>query len=122
MTCEICSTKEAVFHIKQIIGKDEIELHLCEKCARLRGITKNEDTIDFSISQLLTGLVDTKSLPKKSGNEIAECPTCGFTVTKFKNSVNWGAASASSPSPNRSGIFSIKCTPRCNIRANCRVK
>jgi protein arginine kinase activator len=84
MVCEICSNNEAVFHIKQIIGKEEIELHLCEKCARLRGITKNEDTIDFSISQLLTGLVDTKSLPKKSGNEVAECPACGFTVSKFK--------------------------------------
>jgi protein arginine kinase activator len=84
MTCEICSTNEAVFHIKQIIGKDEIELHLCEKCARLRGITKNENTIDFSISQLLTGLVDTKSVMKKSGNVQAECPACGFTLNKFK--------------------------------------
>lgn len=84
MMCEICSTNEAVFHIKQIIGKDEIELHLCEKCARLRGITKNEDAIDFSISQLLTGLVDTRALPKKSGTETVECPSCGFTVAKFK--------------------------------------
>jgi protein arginine kinase activator len=84
MTCEICSTNEAVFHIKQIIGKDEIELHLCEKCARLRGITKNDNSIDFSISQLLTGLVETKALPQKGGNETTECPACGFTVQKFK--------------------------------------
>jgi protein arginine kinase activator len=84
MTCEICSVNEAVFHIKQVIGKDEIELHLCEKCARLRGITKNENTIDFSISQLLTGLVDTKSVVKKSGAPVVECPACGFTLNKFK--------------------------------------
>ncbi|MBN2351823.1 MAG: UvrB/UvrC motif-containing protein [Spirochaetales bacterium] len=84
MLCEICSANEAVFHIKQVIGKDEIELHLCEKCARLRGITKNENTMDFSISQLLTGLVDTKSIVKKSGAAAAECPACGFTLNKFK--------------------------------------
>jgi protein arginine kinase activator len=85
MMCEICSTNEAVFHIKQIIGKEEIELHLCDKCARLRGITKNENAIDFSISQLLTGLVDAKAVIKKTGAvAVAECPACGFTINKFK--------------------------------------
>ncbi|MBN1523515.1 MAG: UvrB/UvrC motif-containing protein [Spirochaetales bacterium] len=84
MTCEICNAKEAVFHIKQIIGKDEIELHLCDKCAQLRGITKSENAMDFSISQLLTGLVDTKTVIKKNANEIQECAQCGYTLTKFK--------------------------------------
>lgn len=84
MLCEICSVNEAVFHVKQIIGKEEIELHLCEQCAKLKGITKSENTIDFSISQLLTGLVDKKSGRKKSQSEVQECPHCGLSLAKFK--------------------------------------
>lgn len=92
MICEICSSNEAVFHIKQVIGKEEIELNLCERCARLRGITKNENAIDFTISQLLTGLVDMKSVLKKTPGDVTECPRCGFTLAKFKKQGKLGCS------------------------------
>jgi protein arginine kinase activator len=81
--CEICGTREAVIHIQQITGNDEIELHLCEKCAASKGITTSEDRLDFSITNLLTGLVDVKSVSKASETK-KNCPQCGLTLSKFK--------------------------------------
>lgn len=84
MLCEICQAKEAVFHLRQVIGKEEIELHLCESCAKLKGIEKSEQRLDFSISQLLTGMVDSKILRKKPTFELEKCPHCGQSLQAIK--------------------------------------
>ena len=85
MLCEICAVKKSVFHIKQIIGKEIIELHLCESCASLRGIGTKKEQMDFSISNLLTDLVEVESTAKKSAKKNI-CKKCGFTLSKFKKS------------------------------------
>jgi protein arginine kinase activator len=92
MLCEICNTNEAIFHVKQIIGKDELEMHLCESCARLKGISKNENNVDFSISQLLTGLVDIKTGVTKTAADAPECSQCGFTLARFRKTGRLGCA------------------------------
>ncbi len=89
MTCEICCIKEAVFHIKQIVGKEEIELHLCQSCAAIRGINTSTNNGDVSISQLLTNLIDIKSNLKKTQAK-AVCPKCAYTFDKFKKSGRLG--------------------------------
>jgi protein arginine kinase activator len=91
MTCEICCIKEAVFHIKQIVGKEEIELHLCQSCAAVRGINTSTSEGDVSISDLLTNLMDIKSHLKKSQKKVV-CPQCGFTFDKFKKSGRLGCS------------------------------
>jgi protein arginine kinase activator len=91
MTCEICCIKEAVFHIKQIVGKEEIELHLCQSCAAVRGINTSTNEGDISISSLLTNLMDIKSHLKKSQKKVV-CPRCGYTFDKFKKSGKMGCS------------------------------
>jgi protein arginine kinase activator len=76
MKCEICGSRKAVIHIQQVIGKERIDLHLCDSCALERGISSNEERIELSISSLLHGLVD---LRKVKGAKEKICSRCGST-------------------------------------------
>jgi protein arginine kinase activator len=77
MNCEICGAREAVIHIQQVIGKERVDLHLCEECAVERGITSSEDRIELSISNLVNGLLDVHKTKKKDTAQI--CPRCNST-------------------------------------------
>ncbi|MBN1836210.1 MAG: UvrB/UvrC motif-containing protein [Spirochaetales bacterium] len=75
MKCEICGAREAVIHIQQVIGKERVDLHLCEECAVERGITSTQDRIELSISNLINGLVEVRKKKKPAANLV--CPGCG---------------------------------------------
>jgi len=77
MKCEICGGRDAVIHIQQVIGKERVDLHLCEECAIERGITSSQDRIELSISNLINGLVDVRK--KKKSAAAQACPRCGST-------------------------------------------
>ena len=83
MKCDICGSNEAVIHIKQENGSEKLELYLCESCAASRGITATSGDVDLSVTNLLTGLVDTKECDPASAKKKV-CPRCGMTVQKFK--------------------------------------
>lgn len=74
MKCEICRNNEAVIHIQQILGKERIDLHLCEICALERGIMSDEDKEGLTLSSLLTGLIDIRDV---KGPQKSACPRCG---------------------------------------------
>lgn len=100
MKCEICGARKAVIHIQQVIGKERIDLHLCEECAVERGIVDTTDSgrgegagrdqrIDLSISSLLNGLVDIRSL---KGSQGKVCPQCGSTWELIRKREKMGCA------------------------------
>lgn len=91
MKCQICEQNTASIHVQQIIGNEVVELHLCEKCAQQRGITSEGDKIELSLSQLLTGLVDTPA-SGKSGKPADRCPTCGLTLADFRKDGKLGCS------------------------------
>lgn len=76
MKCEVCGDRKAVIHIQQVIGKEKVDLHLCEECALERGIAGGEGRIELSISSLLNGLVDMRK-PKAARDKA--CAKCGST-------------------------------------------
>lgn len=83
MKCEMCDERDAVIHVQQIMGGETIELHLCEVCAHERGISKRDDKIELSLSQLLTGLVDLDGEDQASKTP-QECPSCGLKLSSFR--------------------------------------
>jgi protein arginine kinase activator len=76
MKCEICGARKAVIHIQQVIGKERVDLHMCEECALERGITGEGEHVELSISNMLNGLVDIRNLKEKKN---AICPQCGLS-------------------------------------------
>lgn len=89
MNCEICGSNDVVVHIKQQIGNDTVQLHLCEKCANIKGIDIKQESSDLSISQLLTGLIDVKNEKKKNLTK-KKCPRCGNSYTGLKKTGKLG--------------------------------
>lgn len=74
MKCEICGARKAVIHIQQVIGKERVDLHMCEECALERGISGEGEHGELSISSMLNGLLDVRDLKKRKD---AVCPQCG---------------------------------------------
>lgn len=73
------------------MGNEVVELHLCEKCAAERGISGGGDKIELSLSQLLTGLVDTGT-SGKSEKPADRCPNCGLTLADFRKDGQLGCS------------------------------
>ncbi len=75
MRCEICGKKQAVIHIQQVIGRDKVDIHLCEGCARKRGISTGGDKVEVSVGNLISGLVKMKSKKEPAGRSCLRCGT-----------------------------------------------
>jgi len=91
MKCQICEENTASIHVQQIMGNEVVELHLCEKCAQKRGISSGGASIELSLSQLLTGLVDTEATGK-SEKSADRCPNCGLTLVEFRKDGKLGCS------------------------------
>jgi protein arginine kinase activator len=91
MKCEVCGLEEAVIHVKQIVDETETELHLCESCAVLKGISIEDNKNDFSINNLLTGLVDIDN-KSKIMNKKKQCPKCKLTHEQLQKQVKLGCS------------------------------
>ena len=89
MKCEICGARKAVIHIQQVIGKERVDLHLCEECALERGISGEGEHVELSISNMLNGLLDIRDL-KERKNTV--CPQCGSTWESIQKREKLGCA------------------------------
>ncbi len=89
--CEICGEKTSTVHVQQVMGNEIIELNLCDACAQKKGISSNDDKIELSLSQLLTGLIDLKA---DAGEEKSSesCPRCGQKLSEFRKEGRLGCA------------------------------
>ena len=80
MLCDICGSEEASLHIRQVSEGETVELALCARCAAVRGISAGEGPA-FSVSDLLTGLIDVK---RRVPARRRICPRCGQTLENLK--------------------------------------
>ena len=87
MKCDVCGGAAATIHIKQVSEDVTVELHLCEECAAAKGIGQEAERTDFSISSLLTGLVD---ITKGDQKQHKVCPACGMTIENLKKRATLG--------------------------------
>lgn len=76
MKCDNCGGGDAVIHIRQIIGSDVKDLHICQKCAAEKGILGTGEDMELSLPDILNGLVE--DLPGKETAEPEKCPSCGL--------------------------------------------
>ncbi|MCX7726135.1 MAG: UvrB/UvrC motif-containing protein [Chitinispirillaceae bacterium] len=71
--CEMCGKNQAEVHLTQIIENNTTTFHLCEECARKRGI-------DIS----LLGNSEKREEERISVSDTKRCNKCGFTYENFK--------------------------------------
>ncbi len=86
MKCHFCG-EPATVHLTQIVGGKVQKVHLCEKCAKEKGVS---DPSVFSLADILLG-GEPEGERVLSKNE-PTCPQCGFTQSDFKKTGRLGCA------------------------------
>lgn len=89
MKCEMCGKNEAIVHVRQIMGNKAVDLHLCSDCAAKSGISDQDQIVDLTVSQLLTGLMDAGEGTAEKNTE-GMCPVCGLSVQEFRRTGKTG--------------------------------
>ena len=85
MLCQECRKNEATIHIVKNIYGRQVELNLCENCARKKEELDFTFEPQFSLHKLFASMLNQGLF---NGSEVKsvsnlKCPGCGFTFTQF---------------------------------------
>lgn len=86
MLCESCHQNEASVHVTQIVDGKVRKFHLCESCAKEKGVDVHADPVDLSgmLDNLKDQLTQLKEeAPAARPARPAACPVCGMTRTEI---------------------------------------
>ena len=84
MLCSECGKNEATVHITEIEDNSVGKVHLCEECARKKGIDMSPPE---SLSEIISGMAEIKTSPEDEG---LTCRSCGLTLKDMKTSGRLG--------------------------------
>src|SRR5262245_25989151 len=89
MKCESCQKQPAVVHLTDVSNNQKREIHLCEECAKEKGVTiKSHMNKDPNFPEFLTQLVESQTEPSEEKD--IRCPRCGITYRKFRSTGKFG--------------------------------
>ncbi|MGE4157878.1 MAG: UvrB/UvrC motif-containing protein [Planctomycetota bacterium] len=98
MLCENCQKNVATVHLTEIVQKAKKEVHLCNACAKSKGISLKPF---FLLSDVL-GQMDEGEAPSQEVD--LTCPECGTTYAQFRAEGRLGC-------PNDYEVFKAQLTP-----------
>jgi protein arginine kinase activator len=79
MKCEICKTGEATVPIKQVVGGNVKDMHVCEKCAAANGFDAKSP---LSMADLLFGSTAPSEKPVPTPEK--SCAVCGMRRRDYR--------------------------------------
>ena len=90
MKCESCQKQTAVVHLTDVSNNQKREIHLCEECAKDKGVTiKSHMNKDPNFPEFLTQLVESQTEATSEEKDV-RCPRCGITYRKFRSTGKFG--------------------------------
>jgi protein arginine kinase activator len=90
MVCELCHTNHATIHITEVLNNQKKELHLCDECAKQKGVTTK---IQLSLADLVGGLVEPPKVTRQQRELMnLKCVNCGLTFQDLRQKVRLGCA------------------------------
>lgn len=97
MICDACHANPSTVHLTEIVNKKKHELHLCEDCARAKGVCVQAEFAASLAPQPLVKVTPNpmvQSSPTFRGVDLGglSCPRCGITFAQFKSSGRLGCA------------------------------
>ncbi|MGE5591620.1 MAG: UvrB/UvrC motif-containing protein [Bacillota bacterium] len=94
MLCDECKKRPATFHMTKVVNNERTELHLCEQCAREKGEIHFSVEPDFSIHQLLAGLLNYggEAGAQPDLEKVVVCSVCGSTYDEFARTGRLGCS------------------------------
>ena len=76
MRCDNCGGDNAIIHIRQIMGSDVKDVHICSECADKKGILNGGNAAEFSLPEILNGIIADITARSDAGPDA--CPSCGL--------------------------------------------
>lgn len=96
MKCDACNEAVATVHLTEIVNKKKKELHLCEKCAREKGVSVKAQFLPSEVVVPPGEVAKEKELGAAivRAEETAQlaCPVCGLTFAEFRATGRLGCA------------------------------
>jgi protein arginine kinase activator len=97
MICQECKKRPATLHFTKIVNGEKTESHLCEVCAQEKGEMFPGVMNNFSIHNLLSGLLnhnaDSAGELHVNQEEPLRCNNCGLTYKQFSKTGRFGCSS-----------------------------
>ncbi|HOK40144.1 MAG TPA: UvrB/UvrC motif-containing protein [bacterium] len=96
MKCNICKKEIATIHLTEIINNKIKEIHVCEKCAKEKGIETEKIKSSLNMADLFTSLIPDK-INNKGEEEVPsyeklKCQFCNMTFLEFRSRGKFGCA------------------------------
>jgi protein arginine kinase activator len=91
MKCDSCNENVATVHLTEIVNKKKKELHLCEECAREKGVSVKAQFLPQPEEAPAPALPVEKPAARVDDPSVA-CPVCGLTFAEFRASGRLGCA------------------------------
>lgn len=89
MLCDQCKERDAVVHLTQIVDAAVTQVHLCEKCAAVKGIETTVAMPKHPLGDFLHAVQ--QQAPAAMGDQ-ARCGYCGTSLRDFRASGRLGCA------------------------------
>ena len=90
MICNLCGKHNATIYFKGIVNNQAIKLHLCESCAKKKGMVFPFGKSVFSLGDMLANLASAS----KAGASLfgVTCKGCGLGYAEFKETSQLGCS------------------------------
>ncbi|MCA9732171.1 MAG: UvrB/UvrC motif-containing protein [Deferribacteres bacterium] len=94
--CQICEMHQATMKVKAMRNGEEVELHICNDCARFKGLITDEKATESELATFFKkasmNILGTD--PEKETKKFAEleCSTCGLTFNDFQKDGLFGCS------------------------------
>jgi protein arginine kinase activator len=92
MYCEACNKSVATVHLTEIINKKKKELHLCEECAREKGVTIKSHFFNKEQAPAEPAIASKAKAAAEDALAGLSCSVCGITFAEFRASGRLGCA------------------------------
>ena len=79
MKCQICGERDATLSIKQVTEGDVKEMHICQECASVNGISPENP---LSLTDVLFGIGMQKASSEAARTML--CGSCGMSLEDFR--------------------------------------
>ncbi len=92
MLCDNCKERDAIINLTQVEHDSKVTLHLCEQCARQKGVETGGAVLKTPLGNFLGAVVKgggAGALVPASGDGL-RCPACGSTLRDFRDSGRLG--------------------------------
>jgi protein arginine kinase activator len=90
VNCQQCGLRPATIRCADVVDGSPSTWHLCEKCARERGVTGSLTSLAGPLVNILMGLLEGDACAEPGGERA--CPRCGLTYGQFRRVGRLGCA------------------------------